>query len=235
VIAFAIVYGGLLVLAPLCALAQRRWRERTVDAVFARDRVIDWAFWLITPLFTGVLTRIATLALVAALAPVVGAGPLAQVPLAAQVVLVLLVADAVGYASHRLRHTRALWWLHRVHHAPDKLDWLAAARMHPLDDLIDNVLVGAVLLLLGTSRELFAIVGPLLLLHTLYVHMNVTWDHGPLARVLVSPAAHRWHHSREERDVNFAGMFSFIDVLGGTFHLPHDRRPHSFGASASRD
>ena len=233
----AVVYVGLLLLAPLCASAQRHFSERPVDAVFARDRLLDWSFWLITPVFTGVLTRIATLGLFGVVVVVVALppGPLAALPIAAQVIAALLLADVVGYLTHRARHSRWLWVFHRLHHSPRKLDWLAAARLHPIDDLIDNVVVGGVLLLLGVRFEVFAALGPLLLLHTLFVHMNVTWDLGPLRRVLVSPALHRWHHSVEQRDVNFAGMFAFIDVAFGTFWLPADRRPGGYGVDDDDD
>ena len=70
-------------------------------------------------------------------------------PIAAQIAAALVVADVAGYLSHRVRHCRGLWELHAIHHASTKLDWAAAPRMHPLDDVIDNVFVGVVLLACG--------------------------------------------------------------------------------------
>src|SRR5438046_256882 len=60
VISLAVVYAGFFVLAPICALVQRAFGDRA-PPVFARRRAIDWIYWVFTPLFTGVLTRAATL------------------------------------------------------------------------------------------------------------------------------------------------------------------------------
>jgi sterol desaturase/sphingolipid hydroxylase (fatty acid hydroxylase superfamily) len=49
--------------------------------------------------------------------------------------------------------------------------------------------------------------------------------------VLASPVFHRWHHAAEDDGLNrnFAGMFPFIDIVFGTFHMPRDRQPMRFG------
>ena len=53
----------------------------------------------------------------------------------------------------------------------------------------------------------------------------------PLRHVLVSPEFHHWHHSSETaaRDKNFAGLFSFYDVLFGSAYLPTGQHPKAFG------
>ncbi|MBR1204698.1 MULTISPECIES: sterol desaturase family protein [unclassified Bradyrhizobium] len=63
------------------------------------------------------------------------------------------------------------------------------------------------------------------------VHANVRLNHGPLRHVLVSPEFHHWHHSSETaaRDKNFAGLFSFYDVLFGSTYLPKGQNPKAFG------
>jgi len=59
---------------------------------------------------------------------------------------VIVVGDLVNYWNHRLRHGRLLWPYHAVHHGPRALDWLSSVRMHPVDDLCDNVPVALVVL-----------------------------------------------------------------------------------------
>ena len=62
-------------------------------------------------------------------------------------------------------------------------------------------------------------------------HANLPWTFGPLCNIVVSPASHRWHHTMDEegQGKNFAGLFSFYDVLFGTYYLPSRRQPGNFG------
>lgn len=152
-------------------------------------------------------------------------------PWPAQLPLALLWADLVGYASHGARH--AWWWsFHAVHHSPVCLDYLSAARMHPLDDLVDNVAVGLALLLGGFAPAIWWGLGPFLLLFNMYLHANVRVNLGPLRYVFATPAFHRWHHQADavRAPRNLAGLFPFIDVAFGTFYLSAGRAPQGFGA-----
>jgi sterol desaturase/sphingolipid hydroxylase (fatty acid hydroxylase superfamily) len=179
-------------------------------------RRLDLAYWFFfTPLVTGGLTRCTTLGAIALLTILVPR-PTIDLGLTTELVLALVVADIVGYWSHRLRHSNTLWRFHAIHHSPTKLDALAAARMHPVDDVIDNTLVGAVLFAAGFSTETVFAIGPILFLHIALTHADVDWDFGLFRKVLVSPAHHRAHHEIGAAQ-NYAGMFSFIDMLFGTY------------------
>jgi sterol desaturase/sphingolipid hydroxylase (fatty acid hydroxylase superfamily) len=236
-ISWVVVYVGFAALGPLCALMQvLAPASDPLPRVFARSRRVDWAYWIVTPLFTGLLTRVTTLGIAAVIAFALGLvfhdandlmdafharSPIAHWPFAVQALVAFLITDFVSYWSHRLRHHRLFFPLHAVHHAPSTLDWLAAARMHPLDDLADNVLVGLPILLLGFDPSIFVMMGPLLIIHTLYLHASVRLDLGPLRYVLASPDFHRAHHSVDvaARDTNFGGVLSIWDVMFGTFRM----------------
>jgi len=196
-------------------------------------RRLDLSYWLFfTPLVTGGLTRLTTLGGIGLLTLAL---PRATLTLGAwtELLLALLLADLVGYWSHRLRHTRRLWRFHAIHHSPTRLDALAAARMHPVDDMIDNTLVGLTLFAAGFSTETILAIGPILFVHIALTHADVTWDFGPLRKLLVSPAHHRGHHEIGATQ-NYAGMFSCIDVFFGTYaeaagqpHGTHEPIPES--------
>lgn len=245
-ISWALVYVGLAIFAPLCALAQRLWpASDPLPRPFDRSRRLDWAYWLVTPLATGLLTRVTTLGFGATIALALGMhlrdahdlfevfharSPIAAWPFAMQCVVALVLADFVSYWSHRLRHHARFFPLHAVHHAPAQLDWLAAARMHPLDDLVDNVAVTLPILLLGFDSRIFLALGPLLIVHTLYLHSSVRLSLGRLRYVIASPDFHRWHHAVDvaAQNANFGGVLSIWDVLFGTFRMPPERAT-SFG------
>lgn len=230
---YVVVYVGLAVLGPLFALLERR-SPATPIARTKRARFVDLAYWIITPLFTGTLARLLLLGIVGLVGLAAGFGtdgnaflgrigtklPFASLPFPAAFAVALLVADFFGYASHRLRHTVALWRLHAVHHGAEELTALTAARLHPLDEALDTILIGVPVLLLGFPLTVYAALGPFFILHTLLLHANVTWSFGPLGRVFASPRFHRRHHARDLPPANFGGVFAFYDVLFGTFAMP---------------
>jgi sterol desaturase/sphingolipid hydroxylase (fatty acid hydroxylase superfamily) len=194
---------------------------------YLRGRWLDLAYWVvITPFFTGLLTRLSTLGAMAILASVV-ARPTLSLDLWLELPLALVLADLVGYWSHRMRHRGVLWYFHAVHHSPTKLDALAAARMHPVDDIIDNTLVGLTLFLAGFSPETIFAIGPILFLHIALIHADLDWDFGRLGKVFVSPVHHRAHHEVGD-EKNFAGMFTFFDTVFGT-NAPPSGRGHGAG------
>jgi sterol desaturase/sphingolipid hydroxylase (fatty acid hydroxylase superfamily) len=234
-----IVYSGLLVLGPIFSLFQWRCPATQNKPLLSRERATDFYYWLLSPLFTGALTRASLLGFIGLIAflrnEVLFPESLLffnSTPLWLQGVFALLVADFVGYWSHRMRHQRYLWPFHAIHHSAKSLDWLAAARMHPVDDILDNFLIGIALVLLGFDYSVIFALGPFFILHTIMLHANVSWDFGPLKYVLVSPYFHRWHHAddRRARSKNFSGIFSFYDKLFGTLYFPEKRQPASFGA-----
>ena len=71
----------------------------------------------------------------------------------------------------------------------------------------------------------------LLAISTVYVsawiHTNIRTNLGPLRYVLVSPQAHRVHHSIEPQhyDTNFGTVFSWWDYLFGTRYPGDDEYP----------
>ncbi len=246
---------ALLLLALAFGLVERRARGGPWFAALRRPgRGTDLLWWLTGPFLTGTLTRL-LVAFALVLAVLLTGGSLAAWaqglaaggfpdpspfgigawlrarPFAVQLLLGLLASDLLGYATHRAFHRRRLWRFHAVHHSSVRLDWLAAARVHPVNEILTRPVQTLPLLLLGFSPGVFAVVAPLLTLYAVLLHADLRWSYGPLRYVIASPAFHRWHHGAgaEARDVNFAGFFPVIDLLFGTYHLPPGRLPERLG------
>lgn len=226
-------------LGALFSMFERAWPERAHVPYFTRSRSTDWLYWPFSAFVTGNVTRVLTLGAAASFALAFGhRGELATFsawlsvprwgiggwPIAAQLALAISLGDLVNYWNHRLRHTRLLWPFHAIHHSPRDLDWLASVRMHPVDDAIDNVMVGAFVLALGTRLDVWLATGPFLFFFNVWLHANVRWRLGPLEWVIATPAFHRWHHAEEraERPCNFAGVLPLWDLVFGTFSLPRE-------------
>jgi sterol desaturase/sphingolipid hydroxylase (fatty acid hydroxylase superfamily) len=149
-----------------------------------------------------------------------------------QLIQAILIADLFGYLGHWLTHRVPwLWRFHAVHHSIREMDWLAAARLHPLDQVFTRALIIIPLFAMGFTKETFGGYLALSAFWALLIHANVRFHWRWLSYVLTTPELHHWHHSDdpEARDKNFAGQLPLLDLLFGTFYLPKDRRPSHYG------
>ena len=156
-----------------------------------------------------------------------------ELPLWVQVIAVMIIADIGYYTAHRLSHTIPfLWRFHAVHHSIEELDWLAAHRVHPLDQVFTNSLSFLPIFFIGFSGEAVLIHVTIFQVHALLLHANVRFNFGPLKWLIASPDYHHWHHAnqKEAYDKNFAAQLSVIDVIAGTMFLPR-HKPEQYGVS----
>lgn len=148
-----------------------------------------------------------------------------------------LAYDFCNYFGHWLEHrVPLLWELHKVHHSAEILNPLTARRFHPLQEQFDNLVLG---IGTGVTFGLFGIfyqmdsydfgflsvdlwyMSEIFTFHYLR-HSHVPMRFGWLEWVLMSPAHHQLHHSREVRhwDRNFCTTLSIWDRAFGTYHDP---------------
>ena len=207
-----------------------------------RELITDICYWIIIPLFARFL-RIGLLVMGAALLFGItsaegliefydnGHGPLAQLPLAVQGMLFLVGSDFMNYWIHRAFHGPVMWKYHAVHHSSEDLDWVSAARFHPVNIFLGSVATDVVLLLAGISPNVMVFLGPFTIAHSAFVHANLNWTLGPFRYVLAGPVFHRWHHTAVERggERNYASTFPILDVLFGTFYMPENELPAEYG------
>jgi len=183
----------------------------------------------VTLLFNWALTSLAALlALGLALdgwAPMSGIG----LPFAVQLVIGIVVLDCFfGYLAHRALHmSSALWRVHRVHHSDRFVDVTTTYRTHPIEVAWRFVFMIVPVWLLGIPAGAVVVYRLVSAINGTLEHANIRlW--APLDRalslVLVTPNAHKVHHSRaqHETDSNFGNIFSIYDRVLRTF-TPTDR------------
>jgi sterol desaturase/sphingolipid hydroxylase (fatty acid hydroxylase superfamily) len=207
-----------------------------------RELFTDLCYWFFVPLFARYL-RIGLLVLGAAVLFGItsaqglvefyddGHGPLARLPLWSQAAIFLIGSDFMLYWVHRAFHRPPLWKYHAVHHSSEELDWISAARFHPVNIFLGSVAADVVLLLAGISPNVFVVLGPFTIAHSAFVHANLKWTLGPFKYLLAGPVFHRWHHTMADRggDKNFASTFPFLDLAFGTFYMPAHELPDTYG------
>jgi sterol desaturase/sphingolipid hydroxylase (fatty acid hydroxylase superfamily) len=236
----AAVWFGLLTLifVPL----ERLFAERR-QPVRRRQWVTDLAYYALNSLLTVALLASAAAALATIarhLLPAPFASAMAGLPLGWRIAATLAVGEFGSYWAHRWSHeVPVLWRFHAIHHSAEDIDWLTGSRGHPVD-LMFIRMCGLMMICACGLGGSSAGGGMSLLLATVvsivwgyFIHANVRWRFGWLESVIATPAFHRWHHANDAvRDQNYASTLPLYDLLFGTFHLPRDAMPQTYGIDA---
>jgi sterol desaturase/sphingolipid hydroxylase (fatty acid hydroxylase superfamily) len=226
----------LKVLVPIALfffLFERAWPVRR-QAMLRRGVVAD-AFYV--PFHY--LMRVALNVTIAALLMRLGARVLppwsihvmTERPVWLQALVLIFVLDLFFYVMHRLKHRWTWWWrLHETHHSSPALDWLASARFHPLEKILDRVVFLLPLLVIGASDTAILIWSSVDVFCGMMNHANIRLRLGPLIYLFVGPEMHRWHHARDQRfgQCNFGNNLSIFDWIFGTAYLGRTD-PEAFG------
>ncbi|MFO6463825.1 sterol desaturase family protein [Jannaschia sp. KMU-145] len=149
-------------------------------------------------------------------------------------ILGLAAKDLVDYWNHRLMHTRLGWPTHAAHHSDTHVNAFTAFRIHA----IEMVMMTAGHIMMLTWLQMPHVIPAALILsglHTMYVHMDLPWRHGPLKLLVASPSFHRWHHADVPAAYgkNLANHVPLWDKLFGTYYDPGPCRDVPMGATSS--
>jgi sterol desaturase/sphingolipid hydroxylase (fatty acid hydroxylase superfamily) len=198
--------------------------------VFRRGLLTDLTHLLVNNLFS---TALGIALVVAALVPVFWVRNLnivGNLPTAGAVVLAAVLVVVGNYWGHRLTHeVPFLWRFHSVHHSIELMDWVAAGRLHPLDQAFTQAFTVMPLVILGYGAGTFAGVAVFVTLLAIFQHANVRLRFPVVRWVVPTPEWHHWHHAidAEARDKNFG--LPIVDRIFGTAYMPKGRRPQGFG------
>jgi sterol desaturase/sphingolipid hydroxylase (fatty acid hydroxylase superfamily) len=227
---------NLLLYSAVFVPLERLFALRPGQGVFRRHWTLDLTYFFVNSLFVEVLTLLTlhpALVLFDWARTNAVASAVVELPLAAQVVLIVLVADLSQYWVHRTFHTVPfLWRFHAIHHSAEDMDWLAGSRLHLVDVIVTRGLTYIPIFLLGFSTAALTVYVFLVATQATFIHANVRWSFRRVRHIVATPAFHHWHHSaeREAVDKNFAVHTPVWDVLFGTYYLP-DRWPSRYGLS----
>ena len=146
----------------------------------------------------------------------------AGVPVIVALIAAIAMIDFAAYWRHRFEHSPALWRIHATHHADEAMNWLTLHRKHPLGELLSMLVDLIPVLLLGLPIWAIAIAALLRAGWGYFIHADVPWTLGRFGKVLMSPAAHRLHHIRDEAlmGANYGNTITLWDRLFGTYTDP---------------
>lgn len=224
----------LLIFVPLERLLPQRPKQRVFRRAWQTDVAYFFANGFLIPLGLVVVIVIAAL-VTERFVPAAFRSAVAAQPLWLQLPAILILADLGFYFIHRAFHAvPALWRFHAVHHSIEELDWLAAHRVHPVDQIMTKGVSILPLLVLGFSSEAMLIFSVIYHWQSLLLHSNVRIAFGPLRWIIASPRFHHWHHANQPEaiDKNFAGQLAVLDLVFGTMHFPRAGFPERYGTDA---
>jgi sterol desaturase/sphingolipid hydroxylase (fatty acid hydroxylase superfamily) len=209
------------------------WPAYPKQSVFRSEWLTDIVYFLSTHLPIQVTTFLIMLPALqlSSVLNLSAASVVGQLPWLVQFFLAVVVADLAEYVIHRAFHTVPfLWRFHAIHHSSKALDWIAGSRSHIVDDVVVRAFILVPMMLVFPRNILLA--------YLFFVNLHATWTHcnfGPtikwLEPFLIQPRYHHWHHTSQSEaiDKNFAIHFPWIDRIFGTYYLPEDKWPETYG------
>ena len=203
------------------------WRSFLADMRFA---IINSAgLWLVR-----VLLALFTISMAGELS-----GPARGWHPAVQLVVCLMIFEAINYSLHRAMHElpghfgRFLWRVHVAHHLPPRLYVMMHAVFHPINGMLIQPL--AIILpvwLMGYDQRVVTMFLMINGLHGVISHFNADIRAGWMNYLFVGPELHRYHHSADPQEgKNYGATLSIYDVLFGTFVYRPGQPPAELGVS----
>ncbi len=136
-------------------------------------------------------------------------------------VAMAVVHTFINYWAHRILHTKYLWVIHQVHHSAEHYNVLLPYRHHPVEFIIATLYGAFILGVLGIRPEAVMLWLGINAVYQSMVHSNYDWKWKWVEYVLITPAAHRIHHSTKPAHFNSnLGILSIWDRLFGTYIAP---------------
>lgn len=155
-------------------------------------------------------------------------------PLWLQVSLFVVTHDLYIYLFHRWQHRNLyLWRIHEAHHSVENVDWIAGARSHAFEILINQTIETLPIALLGADPAVILWKGVVNSYWGMFIHSNIDFRTNMwlFKYIINGPQMHRWHHSAivEHGSYNYATKFAFWDWLFGTAYCPQDVKCEKYG------
>ena len=147
-----------------------------------------------------------------------------------------LLITFVFYWWHRVRHESYFLWVtfHQLHHSASRLETITSFYKHPLEIVLNSLLMGSIAyLLLGLNVEavawtvLYSSVGEYL------YHMNIRTPHW-VGYFFQRPEMHKIHHKEGVHTNNFSDI-PLWDMLFGTYENPKECKEDACGFTDERE
>ena len=142
-----------------------------------------------------------------------------------QPILFFVLLDIKHYLEHRFMHNRKFWELHSFHHSATEMTVFTNARGHLLEASVYAFFTAIFFAVMGSPLHQIFLVYFFREVYAYLLHSDVKSKLGWVGRwILISPPAHKLHHSINPEDYgrNFGTFFIWWDKLLGTYKEPRE-------------
>lgn len=152
--------------------------------------------------------------------------------------LSFVFVDYLYYWNHRLFHTNALWFLHKVHHTVTETDVLATSRNTLWTSLLIIYLWIHPLFIYLLQDSTWYVLGASLTSaldlwrHSIFTPKYNSLLYRYLSPWLIIPQDHAWHHASSSIVANYGANLKIWDQIHGTYY-ESDTVPKSLGISTN--
>lgn len=142
-----------------------------------------------------------------------------------QPILFFVLLDLKHYLEHRFMHLSKFWNLHAYHHSATEFTILTNARGHLLEESIFFIFTGIFIAIMGRPMHDLFIAYTFRGIYGYILHGDIKTNFGWVGRwILMTPQAHKLHHSihKEDYGKNFGTLFIWWDKLFKTYKEPYE-------------
>lgn len=135
-------------------------------------------------------------------------------------IIILILTDFKSFLWHYFMHLNPFWELHKFHHSATEFNIITTTRGHFFEKGFLTLFDSLLFLIVGAAPETFAFYFFFKEYYNYMLHCDLPWNFGWIGRhILVSPMAHKIHHSEDERhfNKNYGNLFVWWDKLFGTY------------------
>jgi len=150
--------------------------------------------------------------------------PLQGMALEKQVLIAYVTYSFIAYWYHRIRHSNSTLWhyVHYMHHAPAHMDTRVTFWRHPIEMILDSLVIIFVGKMLGVDVTVIFCVLLIESMLEMFHHSNL---HTPkhlhwLGYFVQLPEQHLIHHQKGLHRWNY-GTITLWDTLFGTVRIPN--------------
>jgi len=140
-------------------------------------------------------------------------------------IALVIIGDIKHFLWHRFMHVEPFWRLHKFHHSATEFNLITTARGHFLEKGFLTIFDALIFVIFQAPVVYFVYYIYLREFYQMILHSDVKWSLGWVGRwVLISPQAHKIHHSTNDQhfDKNFGTLFIWWDKLFGTYHYTNE-------------